>query len=485
MLRELGRPAEALASLDRAVALKPDAAEAHGARGNVLSDLARHPDALESYQRATALRPDYAEAFSNQTVPLRALGRPDEALAAADRAIAIRPSYAEAHLNRAGALYHLRRLEDALDASNRAVALKPDYPQAHDTRGVVLYELRRFDEAMAAYDLALALRPDFADAHHDQAMCRLMLGDFAAGWAQYEWRWRTELLGWDRPDPDGASLWLGETDPAGRTLLIRAEQGLGDTLQFCRYVPQAAARGAEVMLEVQPGLERLLSGLKGVARIVTRGEPLPPHDLQVPLLSLPLAVGAGQPDGAPYLAAEPQAVAAWAARLRDAEGLRVGLCWAGGVRPGQQVANSIDARRSLSLEAFSPLAGVEGVAFYSLQKGPPAKELAELQARGWAGPSIADLTAELTDFADTAALVTNLDLVITCDTAIAHLAGALGKPVWILNRFDACWRWLDGRDDSPWYASARLFRQPRPGDWASVIEEVTGRLALLAAPTGS
>ncbi|THD68178.1 tetratricopeptide repeat protein [Phenylobacterium sp.] len=482
-LRELGHFEDALAALDRAIELRPTYAEAHGNRGNVLCDLWRYQEAVVSYDRATELKPDYFEVFSNKVLPLRELRRMDDALAAADRAVALNPDYAEGLNNRGGALYGARRLDEALATYDRAIALKPDYPSPYNNRGVVLYELRRFDEALASLEHALSLRPDYAEAHHSLAMCRLMLGDFADGWARYEWRWKAEQFRTERRDL-GARLWLGAEDLQGRTILLRSEQGLGDTLQFCRYALDVAALGAEVILEVQPGLERLLARLDGVARVITLGEAPPPHEFQTPLMSLPHALGAA-PDGrlARYLDADPQDVAAWASRLAGTAARRVGLCWAGGARPYQMVANSIDQRRSLSLEAFAPLAGAEDVAFYSLQKGPPAAQLAELQAKGWAGPEITNLTSELADFADTAALVANLDLVITCDTAVAHLVGGLGKPVWILNRHDACWRWLDGRNDSPWYPSAQLFRQPSPGDWASVMEEVRVALGAWASQT--
>jgi len=347
----------------------------------------------------------------------------------------------------------------------------------HNNRAVALDDLRRLPEALASYDQALALAPERGDIQHNQAMCRLALGDYAAGWTQYEWRWRTQQMAGRRELI--APLWLGHEPLAGRTILLHAEQGLGDTLQFCRYAADVAALGAEVILEVQPGLERLLERLAGVDRVVVRGQPLPVHDFQTPLMSLPLALGVdvGTPRPA-YLTADPDEAADWAQRL--APGLRVGLCWAGGIRPDRPVANRIDARRSLSLEALRPLA-VAGVSFYSLQKGPPAAQLAEAKARDWGGPEIVDLTDELQDFADTAALVANLDLVITCDTAVAHLAGGMGKPVWILNRYDACWRWLVGRDDSPWYPSARLFTQNTPGDWDAVVQRVAGELVDLAA----
>jgi tetratricopeptide (TPR) repeat protein len=480
-LRKLGRAQDALASYDRALALKPDHAEAWSRRGNALCDLERFEEALASFDRSIALKPDDAEAYSNRFVALRELRRLDEALASCQTAVALKPDYAEAYNNLGGALYEFRRLDAVLAAFDRAIALKPDYAEAYGNRAVLLVELRRLDEALADFERSVALKPDFAEAQYQMATCRLMLGDYARGWPQYEWRWETKQFE-KGVRAMGAPLWLGHEDLRGRTILLHGEQGLGDTLQFCRYVPKVAALGATVVLEVQGGLERLLGRLDGVDRIVSRGQPPPPYDFHAPLGSLPLALGAG-PDGdlGPYLTADPAQAAAWRGRLANAGKLRVGLCWAGGARPDQPIAHAIDLRRSLPLEAFAPLADIAGVAFYSLQKGPPAAQLADLQAKGWPGPPIDDPTGELADFSDTAALVAGLDLVITCDTSTAHLAGGVGTPVWILNRFDACWRWLEGQGDSPWYPTARLLRQAAPGDWGGVIEVVAGELAALAA----
>ena len=474
-LRALGRLNDALASQDLAIKHRPDYAEAYVGRGNVLTDLARHEEALASLQHAAALTPDYADAFNGQVGPLRELQRPQEALAAAERALALKPDHVDGHVNRGVALYDLRRLEETLLSYDEALALNPDHAEAHCNRGVTLYELRRLDEALGSYDKALALKPEFADAHHNQAMCRLALGQYAQGWAQYEWRWRTQQIGPRRYDSI-APLWLGGEPLHGRKIFVHWEQGLGDTLQFCRYARDVAALGAHVVLEVQPGLERLLASLEGVAEIVTGGVSLPSVDFQIPLMSLPLALGSEPEAGRPYLRAPHDEMAAWARRLPGTQALRIGLCWAGGHRPGDLVCNAIDRRRSLPLPAFASLAAVPGLEIYSLQKGPPAAELAHARERGWNGPEIIDLTAELGDFAATAALVANLDLVVTCDTAVAHLAGALGKPVWILDRFDSCWRWLQGRDDSPWYPTVRLFRQTAPGDWGGVVQRIVQEL---------
>jgi hypothetical protein len=303
-----------------------------------------------------------------------------------------------------------------------------------------------------------------------------LVGRFEEGWKEFEWRWKTKQTSGGLRD-FSAPLWSGE--PIGdRVILLHAEQGLGDTLQFCRYVPLIAS-GARVVLEVQAPLVRLLSRLPGIMEIVARGDNLPSFDLHCPLLSLPRALGTTLetiPAATPYLAADPARAANWRDRLTGLDGLRVGLVWAGGQRLAQQNI-AAGRRRSIALDTMAPLGGVSAVSFISLQKGEPAAQTTN-PPRGMA---LHDFTADLHDFEDTAALVTNLDLVISVDTAVAHLAGALGKPVWLLNRFDTDWRWLLNRDDSPWYPTLRQFRQPSPGDWNTVIHDARVALQRLAA----
>jgi len=480
-LRELGRGEEALVAYDAALALRPDDAELHHARANVLFELERSDEALDAYDHALVLKPDYADAWANRVLALRDLLRPEEGLASADRAVALEPDNAEAQNKRGTALYEFQRLDEALACFDRAIGLAPQHPQAHLNRAVILSQQRRLSEAMASFDQALVLTPDNSEVHFHQAMCRLSLGEGADAWRQYEHRWRTRQF---RPSVRGFTmpLWLGAEDLKGRTILVHGEQGLGDVLQFCRYVPAIADLGATVVFEVYPQLVRLMHRMTGVA-VVPRHDALTlaiPCDYHVPLMSLPLALGAQPHEYAtPYLSPDPEDAAAWARRLEGVDGLRVGLCWAGGTRLGQPIAHAIDMRRSLSLAAFRPLADLPNVRLVSLQKGPPAAELAV--ADDWPAEPVLDLTDELSDFADTAALVANLDLVIACDTSTAHLAGALGKPVWILNRFDSCWRWGQDPDDTPWYPTARLFTQTEPGDWSGVIEAVKAALARLSA----
>jgi tetratricopeptide (TPR) repeat protein len=480
--RALERHAQALASYDRAIALQPGYAEALNNRGDLLLILGRYQDALDSLDAALAFRPDYVDALYNRGNVLQKLNRFDEALIAYNRAIALRPGYGEALNNRGTLFLALNRHEEALASCDQAIAVRPDWPDPLCNRGVALQVVGRHEEAVECFDRALALQPDSAEVHANRSMSRLALGDFEAGWKEYEWRWKTVMVR-DLVRRFRAQRWLDQTNIDGRTILLHAEQGFGDTLQFCRYVPMVSAR-AKVVLEVPPRLCRLLATLDGGATIIGQGEKLPPFDLHCPLLSLPLAFGttlATIPATVPYLRADLRETEAWSQRLKALPGLRVGIAWAGGLRPYEPLLRAIDLRRSITLGHFAPLTALPGVSLISLQKGEPASQTRMPPS----GMVIHDWTEELEDFADTAALVAALDLVITVDTAVAHLAGALGKNVWILNRFDACWRWLPGREDSPWYPTARLFRQSVPGDWDSVIAAVRDALRALNLSPGA
>jgi len=474
VLYELGRLDEALAACDRAVAIAPDLAQAHANRGNVLGGLRRYDEALASYERALVLQPALADVHYNRGNMLCELRRFDEAVASYDRALALRPDHAPAHYNRGNALHLLRRFDEALTSYDRALALRPDYAEAAANRGVTHHDLQRDEQALADYQRALALRPDFADVHYNEAMCRLVLGDFARGWPKHEWRWQTEHLQKSRRD-FLQPLWRG-SDVAGKTVFLHAEQGLGDTIQFCRYAPLVAERGARVVLEVQRPLQALMRTLPGDLRVIARGDPLPDFDLHCPLLSLPLAFGTlleSVPSATPYLAATAGKACLWRERLGDHDRPRVGLVWAGNPRKELPGANRIDGQRSIAFAQFSPLFELSRCAFYSLQKGDDA--VAQLRVSGWRH-AIVDWTDDLHDFSDTAALIENLDLIISVDTSVAHLAGALGKPFWLLNRYNTCWRWLREREDSPWYPSARLFRQDQAGAWEPVIARVAAAL---------
>jgi Tfp pilus assembly protein PilF len=468
----LNRHQKALDSFDLAIQLQPDFFEAHGNRGAMLAALGRHDDAIESYRKAIAIRPDFADAHSNLGSALTHLQRYDEALASLDRAIALRPDHADALYNRGNALKPLQRYEEALASYDRAIALRPNHADAHNNRGQVLRELERYDEALASYDRALALQPQHVMAHCNAAALRLLTGDFERGWVHFEWRWRKKsVIAANRNFPH--PMWRGEPI-AGKTILIHSEQGLGDTIQFCRYVPLVAARGAQVIFEVQKTLREIMVPLAAEAQVTAKGGPLPAFDLHCPLVSLPLAFGTRLetiPPAAGYLSAPAQRMTAWQSRLDGKPCPRIGLVWSG--NPGHER----DRERSIDLRAFMPLLDAAGakVTFVSLQKGVRGEDAALLSERA----DILDYGTGLADFSDTAALISQLDLVISVDTSVAHLAGALGKPVWILLTYFPDWRWLLGRDDSPWYPAARLFRQDKSRTWDGVIARVRQALRQL------
>lgn len=480
-LLDLGLWEAALLSFERAIALKGDYAEPHYNCGNALKELKRWEEALVSFDTAIALRPDFAQAHYNRANVLCAQRRWEAALAGFDRAIALEPGCAEAHSNRGFVLHELRRLDESLASCNRAIALKPGYVEGYCNRGSVLLADRQVAEALSSYDRALEINPDYAPGHVNRALALLLAGDYARGWAENEWRWKDrsswvirEKRNFHQPQ------WLGNISPAGKTILLQSEQGYGDTIQFCRYAALVANLGARVILEVPRALAPLLESLNGPAQVVVQGGPLPHFDMFCPLLSLPLALGttlSNIPAQVPYLAVDEDRRRVWQHKLGERRRPRIGLVWSGGFRAARPELWSVNERRNIPLAKFAALRSLEAD-FYSVQKGEPAEsELAELMARGWDGPDIRNFAGEVGDFADSAALIEQMDLVISVDTAAAHLAGALAKPVWILNRFDACWRWLLNREDSPWYPTARLYRQKQPGDWDGVMCTVGSDLA--------
>ena len=468
VLHALARFEEALASYDRALALRPDYAEAYSSRGATLHELKRFEEALASYDHALALQPDYAEARYNRGNALHALKRFEEALADYEHVLALRPDYVEALVNRGTALHALNRFEEALATYDHALTLRPDYVEALVNRGIILHKLKRLEEALASYDRALALRPDYVEAHYNEGMSRMLAGDLQRGWPKLEWGWiaaRQRYVKRNFSQPQ----WRGSNEIAGKTVLLHAEQGFGDMIQFCRYVPRVAERGARVIFEVYEPLRELMSTLPGVAQIVSKGQPLPDFDMHCPMMSLPLALGAESAailSQTPYLRASPQAVMDWNGRLGPRHRPRIGLAWSG------LPAHDNDHNRSMRLSAFlPPLAGFNAT-YVSLQREVRDVDAPMLQGRS----DVLHFGDELKTYADTAALIANLDLVISVDTSVAHLAGALAKPVWILLPFIPDWRWLLDRDDSPWYPTARLFRQDETRGWDSVMARVQAAL---------
>ena len=457
---------KAFESFDLAIQLQPDFFEAHGNRGAMLAALGRHQDAIESYRNTLAIEPNFADAHCNLGSALTHLQRYDEALASLDRALALRPNNSDALYNRGNALKPLKRFEEALASYDCAIALQPDHADAHNNRGQVLRELERYDEALASYDRALALRPQHIMAHCNAAALRLLAGNFERGWVHYEWRWmKNSVIPLKRKFSQPA--WDGRDPIAGKTILVHSEQGLGDTIQFCRYEPLLATRGARVIFEVQKTLQTLMTSLGDAPQIVPKGDSLPVFDLHCPLVSLPFAFETRLetiPSATGYLFAPAQRLATWQSRLQGQRHPRIGLVWSG--NPGHER----DRERSVGLREFLPLLDALGAeaTFVSLQKDVRPEDAAFLEARA----DILDYGNALEDFADTAALISQLDLVIAVDTSVAHLAGALGKPAWILLTYFPDWRWLLGRDDSPWYPTARLFRQDESRTWGGVIVRV-------------
>jgi tetratricopeptide (TPR) repeat protein len=452
-LAALGQLDESLKSYAQAIALKPGFAQAHNNRGAVLLRLARAEDALADFEAALALEPNYAKAHDGRGMALAVLERPAEALESFDRAIACEPDFAMAHVNRGAALMQLERPEGALESYDRALALTPGLVQGHINRGVCLASLKRYDEALASHDCALALDPGAADAQFGRATSLLIMGRFAEGWQAYEGRKRR--VGANAFHPQGRPQWAGE-DISGKSLFIEAEQGLGDMIQFCRFAPLAADRGAQVILTARPAQMRLLRGLD--ARITILPDTAPPDDFDyyIPLMSLAAIFReSGFAAKVPYLHAEADSCEFWRQRI-GTEDFKIGVCWHGA---------AANPSRSFPLASLQDIARQPGVRLISLQKGAGTEQLATLPAGMTVETLGPDYDAGPDAFVDAAAAMESMDLIISCDTAIAHLAGALARPVWLALKDAPDWRWLLERDNSPWYPTMRLFRQSKRGDW--------------------
>lgn len=469
LLQERKQWTAALASYDRAIALHAGDAAAYYNRGTILKELERWADALASYDRAIALNGEFALAHAARAETLQQLGRLPEALDSYNRAIELQPGEATHYDGRGVLLYKMSRFDVALASYNQAIATNPDYPQAYFNRGATLEKLRDFAGALASYNLAISKQPGCADFYFNLALISLKVGDYLTGWAHYEWRWRTKngpILLEEREFPQ--PLWLGGDDLAGRTILLHGEQGLGDSLQFCRYCEMVAALGARVLLEVPRPLVSVCTTLRGVAKVIPYGDPLPDFDVQCPLMSLPLACKTTLetlPSPGKYINSDTLKVAAWQERLGATTQPRVGLTWS-----GSQAAR-MHSERCFPLEQLVPhLPG--NFQYFCLQTEITAADRKTLTEN----PEIRRFDGELRDFSDTAALCECLDLVISMDTSLVHLNGALGNSTWVLLPFDNDWRWLTDRDDSPWYRTVRVFRQKSRGDWNDVFERVAAEL---------
>jgi len=471
-----GQHGQALGFFERSLRVAPGNSQAENNRATALGALGRHEAALESLDRAIALRPDDAGLHYNRGNTLRKLLRDNAALAAYDTALRLEPSLRQALQNKGIVLTRLGRPLEALETYDQLLALYRRAPaddvlaEARANRAWALDRLNRRDEALAACDDAIAGDPAHALAHFNAAPICLAMGDYARGWREFEWRWRDPTFrqhARNFPQP----LWLGQGSLQGRTILLYAEQGFGDTIQFCRYVPMVKALGARVVLEAPPPLLPLLRTLAGVDTLVAFGEKLPAFDMQTPLMSLPLAFGTRLetiPAETPYLAADPSRVEKWRAILGPARGLRVGLAWSG------NAALQSDHVRSARLAELAPLFR-DGIEYIAVQKDIRPHDMDAAAQLG-----VRMFGAATEDFADSAALISLMDVVISVDSAPAHLAGALARPVWVLLYYAAEWRWLMAREDSPWYPTARLFRQQIALDWGEVAQRVGDALLATA-----
>ena len=460
-LKEQGRWTEAIASFQEALRLRPDFAEAHNNLGVTFKERGNWDEAAASLRQALALNPDFAEAHNNLGTILESKGDLEAASTCYQQALGRKPDFAEAHNNLAIILNKRGNYAEALVHYQRALTLKPDYPDAHHNLGTLLVDQGKLDEGVASYERALQLKPDYVEAHLGRAQAWLQMGDWERGWPEFEWRWRRPSF---PPRSFPQPLWDGES-LAGRTILVHAEQGLGDTLHFIRYAPLVKRYGGYVIVECQRELLPLLATCTGVDQWVAFGTPLPDFDVHAPLLSLPRILQttlATVPADIPYLSADPEQVEYWRQEMGSRGGFTIGIAWQG--NPG----HTNDWNRSVSLTSFEPLSRLDGVRLFSLQKGPGTEQLLAAKERFM----LPDLGSRFGTFQDTAAVLVNLDLVLTVDSAVAHCAGALGVPVWVLVPYAADWRWLLERADSPWYPTMRLFRQKEPGNWSEVFDRI-------------
>jgi Tfp pilus assembly protein PilF len=468
-----GRLAEAEKLYLRVLERDPTDSRALNALGNVFRGMKRLPEALGCYERAAACDPTFAKALRNRGEVLHRLDRFDEALASYDAALELEPGDADSLKNRATTLHRMGRLEEALASYDRALAIRPDFPEAWNNRGSVLIELGRLEEALASYDRAIALRADFTNARFNRGMAKLLAGQLPEGWREFEWRWNAGGAPNQVPGV-AAPRWQGEA-LRGRRIVVWCEGGFGDTFQFARYALVLLERGARVTLLTQPKLVRILRSLPREIEVTTSIEGDAAFDFQCMLMDLPLQCGTeltSIPAAVPYLSAEPSRVELWRHRL-GSHGFKVGIAWQG------NPTARLDEGRSVPLSNFLPLMRIGGVRVISLQKHLGVEQIAQLPEGAALETLGEDYDCGTDAFIDAAAVMTVLDLIVTSDTALAHLAGALGRPIWLALRRIPEWRWLLERPSSPWYPTMRLFRQTAAGDWPSVFSLIAAEVESL------
>jgi tetratricopeptide (TPR) repeat protein len=459
---QLGNHDSGIQYIKKALLIDPDFTEAYNNLGNIYQEMKQLDEAIACYRKALKLNPNLPKAYYNLGIALQDSKQPDEAILYYRKAVVLGMHTPGLYSNLGLALQEQGQADEAISSYQKALQLDPKFVEAHYNLGNAFQEKGQLDKAISCYQKVIQLDSDYTDARYNLSLVLLLTGDFKQGWEEYEWRWKLkdkEQNHYSQP------LWKGN-DIAGCTILLHAEQGFGDTIQFIRYAPLVAERCKRVIVQCQKELISLLHTVKGVDQVFMQGQQLPEFDLHCPLLNLPSIFETDMsniPAKIPYITADAAKAEMWKERIQKGGArIRTGLVWSGNPK------HKKDHKRSCRLEIFSPLAEAGKITFYSLQKGSAAAEAKnphhDLQ--------LIDYTEEMYNFADTAGLIANLDLVISVDTSVAHLAGALGKNVWILLPFDSDWRWLLDREDSPWYPTMKLYRQPAPGDWESVISRV-------------
>lgn len=442
--------------------------------GVIAHEYQNHEVAIELISQALAIHPDASEAYANRGNAWMALGKYEHALADYDQAIRLNSKSAIAWLNRGTVLQRLGRFEESVQSYDQTIVLRPQLPQAFSNRGNALLKCQQLPAAIDSFDQAIRLNPQYAQAYWNKAQAWLTAGNYLEGWPLYEYGWLNGARGAKRQLT--WPYWVGEENLSGRSILVRCEQGLGDTLQLIRYARVLKDRGATTVFEIPRALLSLFKQINAVDQWICEGDPLPVCDFYCSMFSLPLALKTTLqtiPFSSGYLRVDTDKSDYWHRRLGAKTRMRVGLVWSGGLRPHQPELWDINQRRNVSLAEMAQAFHTLELDFYSLQKGEPAEsEIKEMQDCWWPEGNFFNFADELHDFSDTAALIDQLDVVVTVDTATAHLAAALGKPTWILNRFDTCWRWLLDRNDSPWYDSVKLYRQGPDRQWGSVLAQV-------------
>jgi tetratricopeptide (TPR) repeat protein len=471
-LHHVNRLDEAIAAYRQAVAQWPNFAEAHNNLGNALKDRGFHELAIVSLRQALMHMPESPIIHMNLGNAQLAAGQVDDAIVSFREALRLRPDDSECYYNLGNALRQQDRYDEAIRAYRRAISLQPGLLAAYNNLALAHQALRQFDQAIGALKQAIKLLPEYSMAHYNLGLLHLLRGEFENGWPEFHWRWKTREFAPLYP-PVRVPMWDG-TALHGKTILLHAEQGFGDTIQFARYIPLVAKRGGKIILQCHAELLELMRGIDGVQEIHEHGKPIPPIDTHCALMDLPMVMKTTLdtiPGSVPYLRTATTLAEYWRTRLRAlGRGMKVGLVWAG--RPSHRE----DRSRSMTLQHLAPLAAAARVTFISLQKGDAAAQTMSPPQ----GMQLVDWAEDLSDFADTAALIASLDLVIAVDTAVAHLAGALGRPVWLLLPYTPDWRWLLEREDTPWYPTMKLFRQKNPGDWDEPIDQITDALRFLA-----